>query len=142
MSSSRSTLKSNVELRGAENDANGLYRRTGIVMYDPKKIFIVHGHDELSKFKLESILRELKLEPIILNDKANEGKTIFEKLEKHTARVGYAIVLLTPDDVGGQNEDSLKPRARQNVILELGYFMGSLGRERAVCIKKRTKKAN
>lgn len=130
-------LKSNVKLTGAEKDANGLYERTGIVTYDPKKIFVVHGHDELSKHQLESILRELGLEPIILNDKANEGKTIFEKLEKHTKNVGYAIVLLTPDDVGGQNEHSLKSRARQNVILELGFFMGKLGRERVCCLYKR-----
>jgi predicted nucleotide-binding protein len=75
----------------------------------------------------------LGLEPIILHEKASEGRTIIEKFEEYSD-VGFAVVLLTPDDVGGQasTPSDLKSRARQNVILELGYFMGRLSR-RNVC---------
>lgn len=118
--------------------------------YDPKKIFIVHGRDETAKNELEKILRDkLKLEPIILMDKPNGGSTLIEKFENHTLNVGYVFVLLTPDDLGCLKDDLeqqngmsekisgiLKPRARQNVILELGYFVGSLGRKRVCCIQK------
>jgi predicted nucleotide-binding protein len=104
--------------------------------YDRKKIFIVHGHDETSKYQLAEVIRELGLEPVILHTKANAGRTIIEKFEEHSANIGYAFVLLTPDDVGGTSKDNLEPRARQNVILELGYFMGKLRRERVCCIYK------
>jgi predicted nucleotide-binding protein len=76
---------------------------------------------------------KLGLRPIILAEEPNAGRTIIEKLEASSS-VGFAAVLLTPDDVGAtkDNSNSLKPRARQNVILELGYFVAKLGRER-VC---------
>ncbi|KAF5437722.1 putative nucleotide-binding protein containing TIR -like domain [Candidatus Methanophagaceae archaeon] len=80
-------------------------------------------------------IEHLKLNPIILHEKASKGSTIIEKLETH-ANVAFAIILLTPDDVGsiaiGQN--NLLPRARQNVVLELGYFMGRLGRMRTCAL--------
>jgi predicted nucleotide-binding protein len=102
------------------------------VMIQSKKVFIVHGHDNSSKNELVAFLFRLGLTPIVLHEQANEGKTVIEKFERYASDVGYAFVLLTPDDVGGQQGKGMIPRARQNVILELGYFMGKLGRER-VC---------
>ena len=98
-----------------------------------REIFIVHGHDGPAKDSVDSFLRQLELEPIILHERPNEGRTIIEKFERY-ADVGFAVVLLTPDDVGGPagRDNDLKPRARQNVILELGFFLGKLGRKR-VC---------
>ncbi|ODS38093.1 hypothetical protein BEH94_04130 [Candidatus Altiarchaeales archaeon WOR_SM1_SCG] len=104
------------------------------IKFSDKKVFIIHGHDEGTKEKVARFLMQLKLEPIILHEKPNEGKTIIEKFEKHSFDAGFAIALLTPDDVGNSrvNEKNLTYRARQNVILELGYFIGKLGRKR-VC---------
>ncbi len=98
-----------------------------------KKVFVVHGRDESARKNVASFLRQLELEPIILHEQPNEGRTIIEKFERH-ADVGFVVVLLTPDDVGGPagRDNDLKPRARQNVILELGFFLGKLGRKR-VC---------
>ena len=98
------------------------------------RIFLVHGHDEKSVALLSRYLDKLGQETILLREQPNCGRTIIEKFEDF-ADVGFAIVLLTPDDVGGTTNNStkdLKPRARQNVILELGYFLGRLGRSR-VC---------
>jgi len=102
--------------------------------FSNNKIFIIHGHDEGTKEKVARFLMQMNLDPIILHEKPNEGKTIIEKFEKHSLDVGFAIALLTPDDVGNSrvNEKNLTYRARQNVILELGYFIGKLGRKR-VC---------
>jgi predicted nucleotide-binding protein len=109
---------------------------TAKMSYHPKKVFIVHGHDSEAKLELEKMLLGLGLEPVILSDRPNMGRTIIEKFENNTTDVGYAFVLLTPDDVGGKSSSDVQPRARQNVILELGYFMGKLGRGRVCCLYK------
>jgi predicted nucleotide-binding protein len=96
---------------------------------DSRKVFLVHGHDQAMESKVARFLERLKLIPIVLHEQANKGKTIIEKFESHSSDVGFAVVLLSPDDVGSlKGEKHLSPRARQNVILELGYFIGKLGR--------------
>ena len=95
----------------------------------------MHGHDSLSKTEVARTLEKLGLEAIVLHEQPNEGKTIIEKFERDASQVGFAVVLLTPDDIGypKNKPDSKKARARQNVILELGYFCGVLGRSN-VCV--------
>jgi predicted nucleotide-binding protein len=100
------------------------------------KIFVVHGHDPI-KDQLENLLLRWGFDPIILEDQANLGQTLIEKFEKNSSKVQYAIVLLTPDDKGClKDSENLKPRARQNVIFELGYFFAKLGRNRVICLYK------
>jgi predicted nucleotide-binding protein len=95
-------------------------------------VFIVHGHNNEIKINVARTLEKLGLNPIILHEQANSGKTIIEKFEEHS-KVGFAIVLLTDDDLGkAKRDEDLNYRARQNVVLELGYFIGKLGRNR-VC---------
>jgi predicted nucleotide-binding protein len=98
-----------------------------------RTVFIVHGHDSGARESLARFIERLGLEAVILHEQAGRSRTIIEKLEDHSD-VDFAVVLLTPDDVGAAKADqvNLKARARQNVILELGYFVGKLGRER-VC---------
>lgn len=99
------------------------------------KIFIVHGHDHGALQPVARFLEKNDFEAIILHEQANNGRTIIEKIEKNSD-VGFAVVLLTPDDIGrGLSDLEDKPRARQNVILELGYFIGRLGRERVCALK-------
>lgn len=86
----------------------------------------MHGHDEAVKAEVALLLTRLGLNPIILNEQANRGMTVAEKLENYSD-VGFAVILITPDDVGGKSNDTFLPRARQNVILELGYFWAKLG---------------
>jgi predicted nucleotide-binding protein len=71
--------------------------------------------------------------PIVLHEQASRGKTVIEQFEAH-ADVEFAVVLLTGNDVGAAKSEpaKLQPRARQNVILELGCFTGRIGRDR-VC---------
>ncbi|MFM8279179.1 MAG: TIR domain-containing protein [Candidatus Limnocylindrus sp.] len=98
-------------------------------------VFIVHGRDEASKQSVARTLESLGLRPVILHEQANVGRTLIEKLEHHAAGSGFAVVILTPDDVGSLATDkATRPRARQNVILELGYFYGLLGRGRVVAL--------
>lgn len=94
-----------------------------------RKVFVVHGHDNEMKEAVARFLERLDFEPIILHEQASGGDTIIEKFERNSD-VGYAVVLLSPDDLAASkdNSDELQPRARQNVILELGYFVGRLGR--------------
>ncbi len=99
-----------------------------------QKVFIVHGHDEAAKYAVTRFVERLGLDAVVLDEQPSEGLTIIEKFEKHAGNVDFAIVLITPDDVGAsiQEKNDLRLRARQNVIFELGYFFHALGRK-AVC---------
>ena len=99
------------------------------------EVFIVHGHDDEAKETVARFVENFGIEATILHEQANRGQTIPEKFEEHASEAGFAIILLTPDDVGASKDetDDPKPRARQNVVLELGYFWGRLGRGH-VCV--------
>jgi predicted nucleotide-binding protein len=97
------------------------------------KVFVVHGHDEAVREAVARFISRLDLIPIIVHEQARQGRTIVEKLEHH-GDVGYTVVLLTPDDVGGTSPEHLQPRARQNVVLELGYYVGRLGRDHVCAV--------
>jgi len=99
-----------------------------------RKVFIVHGHEGEPREAVAGFLRKIDFTPVILHEQSNLGRTIVEKFEAH-ADVDFAVVLLTPDDVGGPKDGAQQPRARQNVILELGYFIGKLGRQNVCAIK-------
>jgi predicted nucleotide-binding protein len=102
---------------------------------DVSKIFVVHGHDEAAREAIARFIQTLGFQPIILHERANEGRTVIEKVEAH-GNVGFAVVLLTPDDEGCVKGGTPGPRARQNVVLELGYFIGRLGRNRVCALKR------
>lgn len=118
------------------------HNKTSLINGDSKKVFIVHGRDEVSKANLEILLKDMGLEPIVLHRQADEGQTVIEKFERHGSSVSYAFILLTPDEIAYlSNEDSLtdnerkkEKRARPNVIFEFGYFVGKLGRNRVCCL--------
>ncbi|WP_441242251.1 TIR domain-containing protein [Tardiphaga sp. 768_D3_N2_1] len=104
------------------------------------KIFVVHGHDHTALEQLELVLRRLNLDPYILQNNDGESKTIIEALEQQIYReAAFGIVLMTPDDFGYakvKGETDRQPRARQNVVLEMGMVFASLGRDRMVILKK------
>lgn len=100
------------------------------------RIFIVHGHDGEMKQAVARTLDRLKLDPIILHEKPDKGRTIIEKITEYSD-VNFAIALLSPDDYAypkDQSPENAKLRARQNVIFELGFFIGKLGRERVLIL--------
>ena len=103
----------------------------------PKRVFIVHGHDQSSLDQLRLLLMDLQLEPVVIQNMPGSGDTLIEKLE-HVGSTDYACVLLTPDDEGRVRsaEEKLRPRARQNVILELGMVLARLGRSRVAILIK------
>ena len=104
---------------------------------DKSKVFIVHGHDGEAKQAVARFVENLGLKAIILSEQASGGNTIIEKIEANS-NVGFAIVLYTPCDLGRskEEEDSLKPRARQNVVFEHGYLIGKIGRKNVCYLLK------
>ncbi|WP_205837184.1 TIR domain-containing protein [Neorhizobium sp. T25_13] len=129
-----------------EHDAFGeiLRKETAVAPHDlTNKVFIVHGHDEGAKNELEIMLRDMGLDPVILHRQVDGGRTIIEKFEDH-ADVGYAFILMTPDEIAYVIADDEKAddqrkkeyRARPNVIWEFGYFVGRLGRKRTCCLHR------
>ncbi len=102
-----------------------------------RKVFVVHGHDDAAREAMARFLEKIELEAIILHEQPDQGRTIIEKLENYASQVAFAVVLLTPDDLGGPTSvPAQAARARQNVIFELGYFVGKLGRGRACLLRK------
>ena len=99
------------------------------------KVFIVHGHDSGARETVARFLEKMGFQAIILHEQANQGRTVIEKVEAN-GDVGFAVVLLTPDDVGCAKGGEPEPRARQNVLLELGYFIGRLGRAKVCALKR------
>jgi len=107
-----------------------------------RTVFIVHGHDELNLLRLKGLLQDRwQLSPIVLSAQAGRGRTLIEKFEQEAQRAAFALVLLTPDDTvsargvlaqGPQRSLTVGDyaQARPNVLFELGWFYGRLGRER------------
>lgn len=108
-----------------------------------KQVFIVHGHDDMAREQLELVLHKLGLDPYVLANTGGHGLTIIEALEakigKNASSTAFGIVLMTPDDMGyalSKGSDSVQPRARQNVVLEMGMLISSIGRRNMAILVK------
>lgn len=154
-SPSEKLLASVFSLHKREVTRNWIYKSPQMVPDDKSKqpqeaprksVFIVHGRDHKPMKELKTMILEFGLNPIVLHEQPGGSRTIVEKLEKYSD-VGYTFVILTPDDRGGTYKGKVPVlgalelentgfRARQNVILEFGYFIGKLGRERVCCLHK------
>ncbi len=110
---------------------------------ESKKVFVVYGHDATACDQLELVLRRLDLDPFVLGNTSGGGLTIIEALEREIVSPAkgnrFGIVLLTPDDMGFRQEDgqaNAEPRARQNVVMEMGMLIAAFGRPRVAILKK------
>lgn len=99
-------------------------------------VFIVHGQEKAAKYDAARVVEALLgTPPTILHEQSNSGRTIIEKFEQAAGAAGFALVLLTADDLGrSKADDSDRPRGRQNVVFELGFFFGALGRHRTAVL--------
>ncbi|MEO1671041.1 MAG: nucleotide-binding protein, partial [Cyanobacteria bacterium J06631_2] len=99
------------------------------------KVFIIHGHNEAKRRELKALLKnEFQLEPIVLSDELDRGSsTIIEKFERYAPSCAYAIAIITPDDLVEKDSETYL-QARPNVLLELGWFMARLGRDKVLLI--------
>jgi predicted nucleotide-binding protein len=131
------TMIEELELFGLEAKAGGERQSPGSTQVS-SDIFVVHGHDEEMKHAAARVLEKLGLRAIILHEQADQGRTIIEKFTD-LADVGFAVVLLSPDDIAHSRHappEEAKYRARQNVIFELGFFVGKLGRNRVSALHR------
>lgn len=131
-----SRLRGLVELLEIELALTGESQQPKALQTPSRRVFLVHGHNDGLLHEVARYLEKLQLQPIVLREQPSSGRTIIEKFVDF-ADVGYAVVLLTPDDRGGTMKASFeeqRPRARQNVILELGYFLGKLSRNRVTAL--------
>lgn len=126
-------IAEDIQLESVINDNNNSTTKSN---FNTKNIFIVHGQNEEMKLSVTRTVEKLKLNPIILHEQPNKGRTIIEKFTDNS-EVAFAIVLLSADDIAynkKEQPESYRFRARQNVIFELGYFIGKIGRERVLAL--------
>ena len=129
------TILEDLELSNQKHADGSISKKQDEVV--SKQIFIVHGHDNEMKQAVARTLEKLDLEPIILHEQPDQGKTIIEKFLANADKSSFAVVVLSPDDMAypkSASADTARPRARQNVILEMGFFIGKLGRDRVVML--------
>lgn len=101
-----------------------------------RNVFVVHGHDSHLKEAVARFIERLGFNAIIIAEQPSAGRTIIEQVEKYS-NVQYAVVLLTPDDLPAASDSSSDyARARQNVVFELGFFVGRLGRAKVHCLRR------
>lgn len=127
-------------VKSQKNTKNKYYRKT---KRNINKVFIIHGHNETAKQTVARFIEHLGLTPIILHEQPNRGRTLIEKVLDHTEDVNFAVALLTSDDIGYSRKSKIKKenRARQNVIFELGLFIGILGRQKVVAMCEKNVKS-
>jgi predicted nucleotide-binding protein len=102
-----------------------------------RPVFVVHGHDAAPRAEVGRFIEKFGFEAIILHERPNKGRTLITKFREEADGVGFAVVLMTPDDLGkSTTAANLNPRARQNVVFELGFFIGKLGPERVAALVK------
>jgi predicted nucleotide-binding protein len=107
-----------------------------VSLIDPRKVFVVHGHDEANTLKLSALLRErFNLEAVVMSAAAGQGRTLIEKFEQLARDCAFAFVILTPDDSIVTPAGDYA-QARPNVTFELGWFFGRLGRDKVVMLFK------
>lgn len=126
-------LQKDSDVENLLNLIRSLSQARGLSTSSVETVFVVHGHDDEAKESVARFIEKLGLSAIILHEQPASGRTVIEKFERYSD-VAFAVVVLTPDDVGAtlRKREDLRPRARQNVIFELGFFVGKLGRNK-VC---------
>jgi predicted nucleotide-binding protein len=138
------------KLREVTNASSALLKKVRLLLSPPSetklnnkirsnKVFVAYEKEDEVSSDVIQILQKLELEPIILHEESNRQKTILEKIECYPP-VSFAVVILSPDDLVYPKEgtlDQAKFRAAQSVILELGYFLGKLGKQNVVAIYKK-----
>ncbi len=111
----------------------------------PESIFVVHGHDDEMLLELTSELKRLRIKAVVLKWVRTSDDNLFAKFKAIADKAKHAIVLISGDDVGTSLHEFTHPaggpsrlefRARQNVILELGYFYGKLGEEQVFVFRR------
>lgn len=117
-----------------ESDANRPPNAHQNERHSKDKVFIVHGRNWDARDDVEQLAWRIGLHPIIIMNQPNRGQTIIEKIE-HNSDVSFAIVLYTDCDEGkAKDDETYRPRARQNVVFEHGYMAAKLGRDHVVAL--------
>jgi predicted nucleotide-binding protein len=101
-----------------------------------RKVFLVHGRDNEAKNEVARFLEKIGLEAIILHERPNVGRHLLTKFQQEAGDVGFAVVLITPDDTCSGPGEPQSSRPRQNVVFELGFFIGKLGTARVAALVK------
>ena len=106
---------------------------------NPRRVFVVHGRNEVLRRAMFTFLRSISLEPIEWSEAVkwtgSGSPHVTEILDVAFNRAQATVVLMTPDDearlrlefqssTDTLHEKELTPQARPNVIFEAGMALG------------------
>jgi CheY-like chemotaxis protein len=125
-----------IDFIAKEDGGDALLRAVSTALL--RNVFIAHGHDKPTTGMIARFIEKIGLRAIILEEQPHAGHTVIEMFENYASTTAFAVVLLTPDYIGVSQAlpQNIRPRARQNVIFELGYFVNKLGRSRVAVLYK------
>jgi len=103
---------------------------------DGGRVCITYGRDQVMNRQVVSVIKQLGIDPIIMQDKSNSTKPLAEFVTEHKD-IAFAIAILSADDwvypKQGKSQDAMM-YADQRVVLHLGFWIGRLGRNRVFAL--------
>jgi predicted nucleotide-binding protein len=113
---------------------------------DYPRMMIVHGRDQ-DRAIVQRLLRQQGVKTAyVLAEQPRLGDSVLQKFQECARRSDAAVVLFTPDDSATPKLDADgiplsagRPelsRARQNVVLEYGWFWGAVSQDRVLVLVK------
>jgi predicted nucleotide-binding protein len=114
-------------------------RREGSPAAASTRVFIIHGSDREAALDLQKMLgRECReVEAVMFEDCVDRALTIIENLDAMIGDAAFGLAIFTPDDFVEKADGDTYSQMRPNVVLELGWFYGHLGRRGAAIIRRK-----
>ncbi|MBN1869378.1 MAG: nucleotide-binding protein [Candidatus Omnitrophica bacterium] len=100
------------------------------------RVCITYGRDQIMNKQVVSLIRQLGIDPVLMQDKNNKSVPVAQFFTEHKD-ISFVIAILSADDwvypKNAKPNDALL-YADQGVVFHLGFWIGRLGRNRVFAL--------